>query len=443
MVGAKKGGSAEDPTRPKPAIDDVLALPQEDQQLMIMGSTETLESNWDGEQQEGRNKGSEAMLMGEVKLEDEFCMEEEEDEGVSQEQPKVWRMLARYYSLKAANLSLIHTHFSDVWRIRKKMLFTPLKDNFFIITFTSEGDFTFVDGGGPWIHLGVACLIAPFVNNCQPSETVLDSVRLWVRFFNVPWNKQTEAYGRLIGSKLGKVVEVDVDKEGLVLCDYLRVRIDWPLNQRLLARFKTTIKGQTEPRIYPMRYERVPFFCFHCGLIGHNEEQCEHIVRGMTSLKYDATLRCSPKRKYEGRSVSTPDEPPVKKSLRFQGSEGSANSSTLGRPKDHTRNTTVHTTKQFMDIPPAVDAFDGFEGQEKTTDAQVEVDLANTVKKMELMQGGKGAQVADNMPGTPNFQLGGTSGGGQVVANQGVQPSLNIQMQSGGGRRDQLRASFQ
>jgi hypothetical protein len=59
-----------------------------------------------------------------------------------------------------------------------------------------------------------------------------------------------------------------------------------------------------------------------------------------------------------------------------------------------------------MDIPPAVDAFDGFEGQEKTTDAQVEVDLANTVKKMELMQGGKGAQVADNMPGTPNFQLG-------------------------------------
>jgi hypothetical protein len=177
--------------------------------------------------------------------------------------------------LKAANFGLIHKHFSEVWRIRSKMIFTPLSNNFFIITFTSEGDYNFVDGGGPWIHLGVACLLAPFVDNRQPSEAVLDSVRLWVRFFDVPWNKQTDAYGRLIGSKLVKVVEVDVDKEGVELKDFLRVCIDWPLKQRLLAHFKTTIKGQAQARIYPKRYERVPFFGFRCGLIGHNKEQCE------------------------------------------------------------------------------------------------------------------------------------------------------------------------
>jgi hypothetical protein len=177
--------------------------------------------------------------------------------------------------LKAANFGLIHKHFSEVWRIRSKMIFTPLSNNFFIITFTSEGDYNFVDGGGPWIHLGVACLLAPFVDNRQPSEVVLDSVHLWVRFFDIPWNKQTDAYGRLIGSKLVKVVEVDVDKEGVELKDFLRVCIDWPLKQRLLAHFKTTIKGQAQARIYPKRYERVHFFCFRCGLIGHNKEQCE------------------------------------------------------------------------------------------------------------------------------------------------------------------------
>jgi hypothetical protein len=81
------------------------------------------------------------------------------------------------------------------------------------------------------------------VDDRQPSETVLNSVRLWVRFYDVPWNKQTDAYGRLIGSKFGKVVEVDVDKDGIDLSDYLRVRIDWPLNQHLFTRFKTTVKG--------------------------------------------------------------------------------------------------------------------------------------------------------------------------------------------------------
>jgi hypothetical protein len=169
-------------------------------------------------------------------------------------------------------------------------VFSPLKNNFFIITFHSQGDYNFVDRGGPWVHKGVACLIAPFVNNAQPSETVLETVRLLVRFYDVSWNKQTKEYGQLIGSKFGKVVEVDVDEEGLNLKDYLRVRIDWPLKQRLMARFKTTVKGQAS-HVYPMQYERVPFFCFHCGLIGHNDEQCEKSILGVPSIKYDATLR--------------------------------------------------------------------------------------------------------------------------------------------------------
>jgi hypothetical protein len=228
--GGDQGGSGEDPTRPKPTNDNVLALPQTDRRLAIVCSEEDLGSNWQGTEGEGRNVGPEARLAGDDNLEDEFCIEEEEEEeGVLPTRPKVWRMLARYYSLKAANFGLIHKHFVEVWSIRSKMLFTPLCNNFFIITFTSEGDFNFVDGGGPWIHQGVACLLAPFVDNRQPSEAVLDSVRLWVRFFDVPWNKQTDAYGRLIGSKLGKVVEVDVDKEGLELKDFLRVRIDWLL----------------------------------------------------------------------------------------------------------------------------------------------------------------------------------------------------------------------
>jgi hypothetical protein len=313
-------------------------------------------------------------------------------------------MLARYFSLKAVNIDLLHKHFSEVWRNRTKMLFTPLRDNFFIITFTSEGDFNFVNGGGPWIHQGVACLIAPFVNNAQPSESVLDSVRLWVRFYDVPWNKQTDAYGRLLGGKLGKVVEVDVDEEGLKLSDYLRVRIDWPLSQRLLARFRTTVKGQPLPRVYPMMYERVPFFCFHCGLIGHNPEQCEAAGEGKPSLNYDATLRCSPKRKFEGRTVG--NEAPAKRNLRFNTPDGSVNSSSLGRPKQKSRVSTGNNLGSK--IPPVVDAYDGFDTHETGADTMVEDNLANTVNNLQLQLGSKGG-AADPMPGTPNFVTGGAS----------------------------------
>ncbi|KAK1626172.1 hypothetical protein QYE76_000487 [Lolium multiflorum] len=383
--GGDQGGTGEGPTHPKPAVGTVAALGQPDARLAIMCADEALEGNWDGEQAEGKNAGPEARLAGDTTVDDEFCMEEDDDEETPVVAPTMWRMLARYYSIKAANYTLIHKHFTEVWRVRGKMIFKPLKDNFFIITFSQEGDYKFVEQGGPWIHQGVACLIAPFVDSAQPSDTVLDTVRLWVRFYDVPWKKQTKEYGETLGSKFGKVVTVDVDAEGLELSEYLRVRIDWPLSQRLLARFKIT-KGQQVAKIYHMRYERVPFFCFHCGFIGHNEEQCEQRIMGAPSLQYDATLRCSPKRKFQSRTVSTPDEPAAKKFLSFNTPEGSVNSSSLGIPPMAGRQARADQGVPSTDIPVAVDANDGFEEQERRTGEEIERDLANTVHNLQLKQ---------------------------------------------------------
>ena len=208
------------------------------------------------------------------------------------------------------------------------MPFAPLKDNFFIITFKSEGDYRFVARGGPWIRKGVACLIAPFQDNARPSETVLDYVPIWVRFYDVPWNKQTVAYGEFVGSNLGKVMEVDIDQAQLEFSDYLRVRIALPLNKRLQTCFTAKLKGQAGTMVSPLRYERVPYFCFHCGFIGHNKEEYEKRVWGVPSLCYDESLRCSPKKKYMRRPMTA--SPAAKRNLFSSPAE--IFSSLLGKP---------------------------------------------------------------------------------------------------------------
>ena len=68
-----------------------------------------------------------------------------------------------------------------------------------------EGDYKFVARGRPWIKQGVACLITPLAGDARPSEAVLNSILIWVRFYDVPWNKQTVAYGKWLGSHLGRV----------------------------------------------------------------------------------------------------------------------------------------------------------------------------------------------------------------------------------------------
>ena len=59
--------------------------------------------------------GPEARLSGEEDLDDDVCVEEPEEEmNAAPSVPKVWRLLARYYSIKAANYTNLHKHFMKV-----------------------------------------------------------------------------------------------------------------------------------------------------------------------------------------------------------------------------------------------------------------------------------------------------------------------------------------
>jgi hypothetical protein len=122
------------------------------------------------------------------------------------------------------------------------------------------------------------------------------------------------------------------------------------------------------------------------------------------SLNYDATLRCSPKRKFEGRTVG--NDAPAKRNLRFNTPDGSVNSSSLGRPKQKSKAGAGNNLRS--EIPPAVDAYDGFDTQETGAEAMVEDNLVSTVNNLQLQLGSKRG-AADPMPGAPNFVEGGVS----------------------------------
>jgi hypothetical protein len=72
--GGENGGSAKDPTRPKPSSGDELPVAETDRQLALVTSETAGDSNWDGLAAETRNTGPEGLLEGDVDLEDEFCM---------------------------------------------------------------------------------------------------------------------------------------------------------------------------------------------------------------------------------------------------------------------------------------------------------------------------------------------------------------------------------
>ncbi|KAM0855163.1 hypothetical protein ACQ4PT_049959 [Festuca glaucescens] len=370
-VGGDQGGFAEEPTRLKPFSRRALLLegkPVGSDQYVV---EEVSSSNWHPPAREGLGVDEEELLVGEVDMEDDAFIEEEPDKAPTPP-PVPWRLMARYVGQIAPSAETLKVHFTKVWMLRRGATFAPIKPKWFIITLNSEGDYNFVVNGGPWVHLGNSFLVQPLKGDERPSATDLTSMPIWVKMYDVPWDKQNEANGSKWGSRLGRVVEVDADKS--TYRDFLRVHIEIPINKRLQTHITTGVKDRPETHsTYILRYERVPYFCFWCGFIGHNDTVCEKKRRGMPSLGYDSNLRCSPMRKYEYRQAHAP---PwyiqwLRRVLIFHRVD---NSETLGVPKVRTRR---QVPRQGEDVVPvAIDAHDGFESTEKGGDQGEERDLA-------------------------------------------------------------------
>lgn len=75
-----------------------------------------------------------------------------------------------------------------------------------------------------------------------------------------------------IGSTMGTVEEVDTYEEGVGWGEFLRVRVKIDLTKPLSSGRK--LKLQRKSVWVAFQYERLPRFCFHCGIIHHGSAGC-------------------------------------------------------------------------------------------------------------------------------------------------------------------------
>ncbi|CAM0881945.1 unnamed protein product [Alopecurus aequalis] len=337
--GGDQGGSAAVPARPKPTRNGAI-VPLRRRDTVVIEEVHEEDGNWDDnhdmEEEEALPQDRGTNLGGVAEMEDDVYLEEEDDDVVQEEAPRSsWQLIARYYAQRKLNAKDMFENFEDVWHLRKGVKYKELQKNYYIITLFTQGDFYFVNRGGPWIFNRNALLVKALDDKVRPSETVLNSVPIWVRIYDVPWGKQNEGTGMRWGNPLGRALEVDTPNDVDDKNEFLRVRVELPYDRRLQTQLTIGVKGKPNaPNVYKLKYERVPYYCLHCGCMGRGKEVCEKRRRGAPSLEYGAyQLRCSPYKKYEHRANYVPSsgQPTARRGLSFA-SFGSANSHTSRRP---------------------------------------------------------------------------------------------------------------
>lgn len=121
----------------------------------------------------------------------------------------------------------------------------------------------------------------------------------WVQIYNL--KSRTRETGKAIGASLGKVIDVDVADTGVQWGKCLRVRVEIDVTRKLIRGRKINFE-EREARWEHFKYERLPNFCYRCGLLEHDLKDCSKSegndkVEERGDLQYGAWLRRDPIRR--------------------------------------------------------------------------------------------------------------------------------------------------
>jgi len=206
-------------------------------------------------------------------------------------------------------LQTIMAAMRPAWGNPKGLLARMMGDNLFIAEFESEMDKKRILDGSPW-YIGrqavgrQVVILKEFNYDLRPSEVSFDDLAIWVNILNLPLALRDERWGLKLAGKIGeKVLKIDVDSQKRALGKDLRARVLISLKDPLPRGVSVFSSRRQRKEWYDVVYERLPFFCFSCGIIGNSEIECPTPATRDEKgcLPYSEKLRAPEERRFKNQ----------------------------------------------------------------------------------------------------------------------------------------------
>ena len=199
---------------------------------------------------------------------------------------------------RVINLMAMKNTLASIWRPVKGVCIKELSSNLFLFQFFHELDMERVVKGGPWTFNQHLLIISHLKIGDSPNQVPLFSSEFWVQVHDLPCGFMSEKVGKEIGKFIGNYIEADANCFDGVWRNFMRIRVAIDVRKPLKKKMRIKKLGGEWAWIC-FKYEKMPTFCFFCGIIGHNERFCEKLFdckEKPVEMPYGAWLRAPNRR---------------------------------------------------------------------------------------------------------------------------------------------------
>lgn len=221
------------------------------------------------------SSSSVAELLGRLKLtaaeSDAVAVDDVAVEGLA---TSLLAIVGKVLSPSVLHIQTIASSLRPAWGNPKGLQMKSVGDNIFIAEFSSRQDLDRVLDGSPWNVGKKAVLVQHFDPNLRPAEVVFDKMAIWIRIYDLPLGLMNSKWGWQLAKKVGSVVKVEVDNQDRAWGPYLRAKVEVDLSKPLLRYITIFSEKRKTTDVFDVKYEKLPNYCYSCGLIGHSSIEC-------------------------------------------------------------------------------------------------------------------------------------------------------------------------
>lgn len=177
------------------------------------------------------------------------------------------KFLGKSLPLEQAKLAM-----TDSWRGLGAFTVADLPNGFYYIRCESQEMQCRLLWDGPWTVAGRILQLAPWSESFQPAFEKLSIAVVWIQIYHLPIELWEGDILETVASQFGKLLKVDEHTLDRTRAKFARVCVELDLSKPLQQ--GTWVKYGEFSVFVLVLYEKLPVFCFKCGLVGHGEANC-------------------------------------------------------------------------------------------------------------------------------------------------------------------------